>query len=130
MKFADLKSAAHNLSASFAGGIGMMVGHYDFDVFKEARRSTVGFMEIDFLTGLTIGAIPSSRLQDVIFAYVDELPNLMERHRGSLDNLLMLRTRYATDRVYGPHFKVTVRNAAGREATDQYFGWSGKRARR
>ncbi|MEO0465951.1 MAG: hypothetical protein AAF216_05375 [Pseudomonadota bacterium] len=130
MKFAELKSAAHNLSTSFAGGIGIMVGVYDFDVFREASRSTVGFMQVDFLSGLSLGAIPSKKLQDAIFAYVDVLPDHMERHGGSLNDLLVLKTRYATDRVYGAHFKVTVRNVAGRESIDQYFGWNGKRARR
>ena len=62
MKFGELKSIGHNIADSLASGIGLMIGVYETDVFGEARATSAGFIEVDFLNGSTMGGTPSRTL--------------------------------------------------------------------
>jgi hypothetical protein len=76
MKHAILKSIAHNIADSLASGIGLMIGVYQMDVFGEAAESPEGFIEVDFLKGVTSGAAPSLSLARAVHRYAEVLPNL------------------------------------------------------
>lgn len=129
MRFGELKSIGHNISASLASGIGLMIGHYSMDIFGEASASPEGFMDVDFLSGATAGAPPSRSLSDAITRYRHALRNLCHRHGGDVSEFTTLQVRFGVDVVYGPHFTVTVENKKGRKSVDQYLGISGRRIR-
>ncbi|MFC6198131.1 hypothetical protein [Ponticaulis profundi] len=128
MKFDELKSVAHNVSASLASGISFLIGIYDSEIFEEAAQAPDGFLEVDFLAGTIEGDSASSKLRGVVTAFRDKgLPDLCQKHGCTADAFSMLRTKYATDRVYGRYFIVTMADQTGRSSTDRYMGWDGKR---
>jgi hypothetical protein len=53
MKLGELKSVGHNIADSFASGIGLLIGHYEMNVFAEAASEPEGFVVVDFLEGST-----------------------------------------------------------------------------
>lgn len=129
MKFGELTSIAHNISDSLASGIGFLAGVYEMDIFGEARATPDGFIEVDFLSGTTTGGRTSESLANGIRLYAQALPGFCERHGADIADFTLLKARFATDAVYGPHYTVTVENQSGRRSTDQYRGVPGKRLR-
>ena len=95
MKHAVLTSIAHNIASSLASGCGLLLCVYDMDVFGEAARSHEGFIEVDFLTGSTSGAEPSSSLARAIRLYADALPGLCERQGGSIADFRRVIARFS-----------------------------------
>ena len=129
MKFGELKSIGHNIADSLASGIGLMIGVYEIDVFGEARTSSAGFIEVDFLNGETSGGAPSKKLQRAIELYRDQLDSLCKRHGTRREIFEVLKARYATDKVYGPFYTVEIADHSGRSATDKFIGVPGRRLR-
>lgn len=130
MKFDELKSVAHNVSASLASGVSFLIGYYRTDVFGEAHQAPYGTLEVDFLAGTISGDSASSQLRGAVTAFRDAgLPELCQKHGCTPDTFSVLRTKYANDRVYGPYFIVTMADEAGKSSTDRYIGWVGKRPR-
>jgi hypothetical protein len=129
MKLGELKSLGHNVADSLASGIGMMIGVYDLNVFGEAHAEDEGFIVVDFLAGEVKNSKVSDSLRRAVRLYRQELPSLCGRHRIDIARISTLQARFGTDKVYGPHFTVTVRNDEGRESTDRYVGSPGKRLR-
>ncbi|MGB7196089.1 MAG: hypothetical protein WBD81_21755 [Collimonas pratensis] len=130
MKFGNLKSLGHNLADSIASSIGLFIGVYEMNIFAEAAASNEGYITVNFLSGTTIGAIPSESLSRAICLYRDELPRLCVKHGIDVTKIKTLEARFGTDQAYGPHFKVTVETLQGKTSTDQYVGLPGKRLRR
>jgi hypothetical protein len=130
MKFGELTSIAHNISDSLASGMGFLAGVYEMDVFREARETAEGFIEVDFLSGSTQGGRPSESLAKGVKLYADALPDFCKRHGVEIDDFTVLKARFATDSVYGPHFTVTVESRSGRHSTEQYVGIPGRRVRK
>ncbi|GGC65763.1 hypothetical protein [Undibacterium terreum] len=129
MKFGNLKSLAHNVADSMASGLSFVIGIYEINVFAEAAASEDGHITIDFLTGATTGAIPSDSLRRAIFLFRDAIPQMCEKHGIELAYIKSLVVRFGTDSAYGPHFRVTVENSAGKRSTEQYVGTPGQRLR-
>jgi hypothetical protein len=129
-KLGTLKAIGHNFADSFASGIGLLIGYYAMDVFAEASASEEGHLIVDFLDGTTSGSPASESLQQAVRLYSDVLPEFCARHDFDLKDIRVLRARFGTDAVYGPHFTVTVENAPGRRSVDRYVGMPGKRLRR
>lgn len=100
------------------------------DVFAEAAASAEGFILVDFLSGTTDGSPVSASLARAVCLYRDALPDFCAKHGVELADIHVLKVRFGTDAVYGPHFLVTVENAAGRRSVDRYLGIPGKRLRR
>ena len=130
MKLGVLRSIGHNISDSFACGVGFMIGLYSTDVYGEAAAADPGFIEIDFLNATVSGSPVSENLRGAIRLYRDALPGLCQRHRVDSSAIRTLTTRFGTDPAYGPHFTVRVETTDGRSATDQYVGWPGRRLNR
>lgn len=64
MKHAELRSIVHNVADSLGSGIGLMIGHYEMDVYGDAERSRERAITVDFLHGVVIvngGQIPGHR---------------------------------------------------------------------
>ena len=130
MKFATLKSVGHSIADSLASGICMLIGYYDIDIFHEAASSGEGYIEVDFLTGSTAGSPASSSLSRAIALYRDVIPEQCKKQGGNFSSLTRMSARFGTDKVYGPHFTVTVEDIEGRKSTEKYIGRPGRRLRR
>lgn len=126
MKFGTLKSIGHNIADSLASGVGLMIGVYDIDVFGEAAGGPDGFIEVDFLTGQTAGAVPSPALRRAIVLYAEAFPELCKRHDVDASEFTKLSARFA-GRYGAQGYTVTVADRRGRSSTDRYFGVPGKR---
>jgi len=126
MKFGELRSIGHNMADSLADGNGLLIGTYVMDVFGEAKRSAVGFIEVDLLTGVSSGAIPSPSLARAFELYAKALPRFCEKHGVSSAAFRTLSARFFGD-GHLRQFIVTVENQEGRRATDKYAGVPGKR---
>ena len=129
MKFGELKSVGHNLADSFASGIGLLVGYYEFSVFTEIRKSPHEFIEIDFLSGETTGCPPSPKLRKAIDLYVGKgLPYLCQRHEIDPQLFSQLTVRYWRKAYNVKGFAVTITAANGKQSIDE-FNESGARSR-
>jgi hypothetical protein len=128
MKFGDLRSLAHNLADSFASGVGLLVGVYEMDVYGEAARSPVGFIEVDFLAGRASGGPPSASLERAIALYRDALPDLCARHRAEAPAFRTLVVRF-WEAYDGRRYRVTIEDRNGRRSVDDYQGAPGRRVR-
>jgi len=123
VKYRQLESIAHNIADSLGSGIGMLVGFYEMDVFGEAFRSPEGFIVVDFLTGTSSGAVPSSYLANAIAAYRKGLADLCEKHGTTPAAFAELTARYAAPR----HILVTVTDQAGRKSSREFVGTPARR---
>ena len=126
MKFGELKSIGHNIADSLASGIGLLIGHYDMDVFSEAAHSPEGYIVVDFLTGTSSGAQPSESLARAIYLYGAALQDLCEKHGTNASAFRELSARYSLDSL-GRRFVVTVEDQNGRRSVDEFRGFPGKR---
>ena len=120
MKYDRLRSIAHNIADSVASGIGLAIGVYEMDIFREAAASPDAFIEVDFLNGTTKGGPVSASLATAISHYQDWLPALCEKHGASVSQFRELTARYTHGRRVG----VTVEDQNGRRSTDYYHGGS------
>lgn len=126
MKFGELKSIGHNIAASLASGIGILIGVCDMDIFGEASSSPEGYIAVDFLTGSTTGAEPSAELAKAILRYSGALDDLCKKHGVTRSVFRTLTAQYGVDRIYGDQFKVTLEDQNGRKSIQQFVGSSGK----
>jgi len=127
MKFGKLKSIAHNVADSLASGIGLLIGHYEMDIFGEAAESAEGYILVDFLAGTTSGGRTSEYLAQAILLYRSALPDLCKRQGVDVGAFRVLAARYSSDPL-GKKFLVTIEDSNGRRSNDEYFGVPGKRA--
>ncbi len=128
MKFDDLRSIGHNIADSLASGIGLLIGIYEMDVFREASQSPDGFMTVDFLTGSCSVGTPSPSLARGITLYKDALADLCQRHGTSPSAFRKLTAQYSIS-AYGRRFVVTVEDENGHHSVDEYVGTPGRRVR-
>jgi len=126
MKFGELKSIAHNISESLGSGIGLMIGHYEMDIFGEAANSPEGHITVDFLNGATSGARPSPSLKKAISLYSEALEELCQKHGTTRDAFSELKTRFSRS-SYRRSFIVTIRDTDGRTSIDEYQGLPARR---
>lgn len=126
MKFGELKSIAHNIADSLGSGIGLMIGVYEVDIFGEAANSPEGYITVDFLSGATSGAEPSTSLAKAISLYSEALADLCRKHGTTSYVFRELKARFSLD-SHGRRFVVTVGDHEGRRSTDEYLGLPGRR---
>jgi len=129
MKHDELRSIARNISESVTSGCGLIIGVYQVDVFGEAKSSTEGFIEIDFLNGTTHGGKPSSSLSDAVRLYKEALPGLCEKHGTTVYSFRQLTAKYWPDLRLGGFFTVTTEDAKRHRSTTEYAGISGARVK-
>ena len=130
MKFGNLKSLGHNIADSLASGMGFMIGIYGTDIFKEASSSSEGYITVDFLSATASSDPVSSTLLGAIQRYRDVLPDFCKKHNIDFNDIAVLTARFGTDRVYGPHYTVTVESKNGKRSIDQYSAFPGRRLRK
>jgi hypothetical protein len=126
MKHAVLASLGHNIADSLASGIGLMIGVYDMDVFREAAASPEGYIKVDFLTGATSGGAPSASLTRAIALYAEVLPDLCEKHHAQVTDFAKLSARYSVKELTAA-FVVSVTDRSGKNSTRRYVGAPGAR---
>lgn len=122
-----LKSIAHNIGASMASGLGLMVGYYDMAIYEEAASSGEGYLLVDVLNGHVVEGTASTHLKKAIALYSKALPELCLRNGVELSDFRSLLIRFSLDRVYGEHFKVIVTDGRGRSAEERYVGPAAQR---
>lgn len=127
MKLGELRSFGHNLADSLSSGMCLMIGIYVVDIYKEAAASPQGHIVVDFLTGQTTGSPISSALRGAVQRYAEDLPRLCNGHGIDRSEIKRLSARFGTDKVAGPHFSVIVESTDGRQSTDRYVGFPGRR---
>ena len=127
MRHAQLRSVAHNLAASLASGIGLMIGVYETDVFGEAARSPGGTLTVDFLAGDVTQGRASAMLARAVRLYRDALPVLCAKHRVPAAAFAELTAQYQAS----PHsgIVVTVKDRSGKRTCTVYGGSDGQRLR-
>jgi hypothetical protein len=131
MRHADLRAVGHNIADSVASGIGLMIGVYDMDIFKEARSQAPGYIEVDFLVGTSSGVPASESLQIAIALYTRAaLPDLCAKHSVDVSEVRSIRARFGVDSALGRTYVVTVEDARGKRSETQYLAWPGRRLRR
>ena len=128
MKHDVLRSIAHNVAASLAGGIGLLIGAYDLDVFGDARRSRGGVITIDFLHGVVTEGQASRALADAARLYRNALPNLCKKHGASLADFAELIVRYSAAPTTS-HFVIMITDRNGRQSSAEYGGFDSQRVK-
>jgi hypothetical protein len=145
MKFGELKSIAHNISASLASGNGLLIGVFDTNIFLEAAHTREGYVDVDFLTGRVSGRAtlplprwlrlgvqirgwitgkwPEPDLAEAVELYAKALPVLCAKHGVTREAFRTLSTRYHASSV----FEVTIEDQHGRRSVDSYAGRPGAR---
>src|SRR6185437_1962618 len=117
---------AHNMAASMAGGIGLLIGMYDFQVFRDAARSPGWTITVDFLQGQVLGGKPSAGVVSAAKAYRDALPRFCTKHHISPEDFQEMTARY-TARPGQCSFIVTITDRLGRRSSTEYSAPQGKR---
>jgi hypothetical protein len=125
VKFRQLESIAHNIADSLGSGIGMLVGHYEMDVFGEAAQSPEGYILVDFLIGTSTGGTPSPYLAKAIASYQKGLVDLCEKHGTKPAAFRELTAHFSAPR----HIVVTVRDEAGCHSSREFVGTPARRPR-
>lgn len=128
MKHAELRAIVHNVADSLGSGIGLMIGHYEMDVYGEAQRSPGGAITVDFLLGTVIEGEPSASLAGSVALYRDAFAGLCSKAGGSVDEFVEAKARFWSDAL-NRHFSVTVMGRDGRRSTTDYAGTPGQRVK-
>jgi len=127
-KLGTLKAIGHNIADSMASGIGLLIGMYGTDIFREASANEPGYINVDFLRGTGSGSPVSPSLAKAITLYTNKaLPHLCECHGVELSDFATLEARFGLDSIYGPHFTVTVEHRNGKRSVDRFAGIPGRR---
>jgi hypothetical protein len=126
MKHAELRAIVHNIADSLASGIGLLIGGYSTDVFREASDSAHGELIVDFVSGKVIEGHASKSLTGAIGLYRGALERLCSDAGGSIAELREARVKFWSDQL-DHHFAVMIEDKAGRRSTTEYAGMPGKR---
>ena len=128
MKHAELRAIVHNVADSLGSGIGLMIGHYEMDVYGEAQRSSGGAITVDFLQGTVVEGEPSASLAESVALYRDAFTSLCLKAGGSVAELTEAKARFWSDAL-SRRFTVTVVSKDGRRSTTDYAGTPGQRVK-
>jgi hypothetical protein len=104
--------------------MGFLIGVFGTDVFGEAALNPDGFIEVDFLTGTTMGQVSPS-LAKAISLYAKALPQLCKSQGVTVADFDRLTTKYVARGDH--HFIVEVTDRRGRTSRDQYVGPASER---
>lgn len=126
MKHDVLRSVAHNMAASLASGIGLMIGQYELDVFADARNSPDGSITVDFLNGTIRHGKASIKLTGAVQKYCTALPGLCENQHVSVSDFSSFLASY-TAMPTKTLFVVTVTDREGRTSRTEYGDHDGQK---
>lgn len=128
MRHAELRAIVHNVADSLGSGIGLMIGHYEMDVYGDAQRSPEGAITVDFLQGIVIEGAPSTALVKSVALYKTALAQLCAKAGGSITDLAEATARFWSDPL-SCHFTVTITDRDGRRSATEYAGTPGQRVK-
>lgn len=128
MKRAEFRAIVHNIADSLGSGIGLMIDHYEMDVYGEAERCREGVITVDFLRGSIVEGEASASLSEAVALYRDALANLCSKAGGSVDDFTEAKARFCSDAL-NRRFTVTVQGLDGRRSTTDYAGNPGRRVK-
>lgn len=129
MKFGDLQSTAHNFAASFGSGMGLLVGYYQADIFKDVKIAIDNEITIDFLTGSVTKGQVSREVRGCIDAYVEALDSFCIKHGGRKADFNRFVTIYKIDKIHRECFYVEIEDKNGKNSKCFYTGHNGKKIR-
>jgi len=121
MKHAELRSIVHNVADSLGSGIGLIIGHYEMDVYGDAERSHERAITVDFLHGVVIEGEPSTSLVESIALYKTAFADLCSKAGGSIANVVEAKARFWSDAL-NRHFTVTITDRDGHRSATDYAG--------
>ena len=127
MKFAVLKSIVHNAADSLGSGIGLMIGVYEMDIYREAGKSPGGTLTVDFLTGKVIEGEACESLQRAVALYRTAFDELCAMHGVEPWSFKLATARYGTTSEHVAHFTIKVEDRAGHSANEVFVGSPGRR---
>jgi hypothetical protein len=119
VKHDELRSIAHNVADSLASGVGLPIGVYFSEVFREAESSPEKSITIDFLKGTIVAGRASSNLAKAVNLYCDVLADLYAKQRASVSQFRVLTARYSADNQ-SERVLVTIEDGEGRRSLDEY----------
>lgn len=128
MKHGEKLAIVHNVADSLGSGIGLMIGHYEMDVYTEAQRSPGGAITVDFLAGTVIEGEPSASLTGSVALYRDAFANLCSKAGGGVADFAEAKAQFWSDAL-SRRFTVTVMGQDGRRSTTEYAGTPGQRVK-
>ncbi|WP_156340451.1 hypothetical protein [Sphingomonas sp. Leaf17] len=128
MKHTALRSIVHNVADSLGSGIGILIGHYEMDVYGDAQRSPERAITVDFLRGVVIEGKPSVSLVKSVALYPTALAHLCSKAGGSIADLAEAKVRFWSDAL-DHHFTVTITDGSGRRTATDYAGIPGRRVK-
>ncbi|MEO0393649.1 MAG: hypothetical protein AAF213_10450 [Pseudomonadota bacterium] len=128
MKFGVLKSIGHNLADSLGSGICLIVGAYSLDIYGEVRHSPEGYIEVDFLTGTSMGATPSALLAEAFRDIAQALPGQCQAQGAEVSDFKTLRARFRLTKGQ-PGFLLTVEDKTGRRVEEEFHGIPARRTK-
>ena len=135
VKHSAMRSIAHNLADSLSSGIGLLIGHYDLDIYGEAGQSGSGAIVADFIAGRVLNGDTSPSLTKAIYLYGEALNYLAAAHGGSREDFKELTVRFWSDQsgITLP-LQLGTREAAGQlsnmpagrvSGSDRWMHWAG-----
>ena len=128
MKHDELRSVAHNVATSFAGGCSFLIRVYGLDVLAAVRQSPDRKITVDFLRGVISGASPSSPLAKAVALFPPALPALYEKHGISASAFKEMTACYWAT-LQGIRFTVSVVDQSGHATKTEYSGYDGQRTK-
>lgn len=128
-KLGLLTAIGHNIADSVGSGVGLMVGVYSMDIYGEAASTEEGYIEVDFLTGSTLGGSVSASLMKALKLYSEELPRFCERNGVEVAEFRTLSVRFLTKNLE-PTCIVTTEDHHGRSSIDEYQGLPARRVKK
>ncbi|NTE37536.1 hypothetical protein [Agrobacterium tumefaciens] len=106
-----------------------MVGVYSMDIYGEAASADEGYIDVDFLTGSTLGGSASLSLMNALKLYSEELPRFCERNGVEVAEFRRLSVRFLTKNLK-PTCIVTIEDRHGRSSIDEYQGLPARRVKK
>ncbi|WP_066656257.1 MULTISPECIES: hypothetical protein [unclassified Sphingomonas] len=128
MKHSELRAIVHNAADSLGSGIGLMIGHYEMDVYGDAQRSRGGAITVDFLLGEIVEGEPSASLVESVALYREAFVALCAKSGCSVTDFGEAKARFWSDSLHR-RFAVMVTDRAGRCSSTEYVGVPGRRVR-
>ena len=128
MKHNVLRSVAHNIADSLAGGNGFLIGLYETDIYGEASRSPSGYITVDFVQGRVVEGSVSRGLEEAVRLYRIALRELCGKQGVLASDFSELVVRFfgsPSER----RFTVTVVDQDGRQSIGEYGGLDSQRTK-
>ncbi|TKW66383.1 MAG: hypothetical protein DI616_10505 [Paracoccus denitrificans] len=127
MKHAALRAIIHNLADSLSGGVSLLAGSYDLDIYRDADRAGPAGVTVDFLNA-TADTPVAQPVRDALPKLRDALERLCRDAGGSIADFRVAQARFLSDGIHRK-FTVIVEDRRGKRSAADYAGTPGARLR-